>query len=169
MTGTIKRLGFALLIGGALLLVTGTMGFSAVSAERTASITVADDPDAYLGIVDNSGSSDADVTDTSTGELYYLYDNVGSYDTTNVAITIESIDYGDGTATTNPDLTVTIRNADLLEGVTQNYDLYVEISCDEGSTESGIGHLTVVFDASDTVSVLAERTTNQTINVDCTS
>lgn len=169
MTGTIKRLGFALLIGGAILLVTGTMGFSSVSAERTVSVTVADDPDAYLGIVDNSHSSDADVTDSTNGELYYLYDNVGSYDTTNVAITIERIDYEDGTATTDPDLTVTIRNADLLEDVTQDYDLYVEISCDEGSTESGTGHLTVVFDASDAVSILAERTTDQTITVDCGS
>ena len=61
----------------ALLLISGTGSFSAMSGERTAQITVVDDADAYLGveqeIVENSESAEDSVTtetdeDTSTTE-----------------------------------------------------------------------------------------------------
>lgn len=47
---TLRRVGLLLVVVGALALVTQAIAFSSVSANRTAELTVVDDPNAYLGM-----------------------------------------------------------------------------------------------------------------------
>lgn len=171
MTRTIRRLGFAFLLLGVTSLVVGTIGFSSVSADRTVNVTIADDPNAYLGVHDNSNSSDANITGSAdTGEVYYLDDNVDEFTVDNVSVEIVEIEYEDGTVNTDPGLRTTIRSADLLDGLlSDKHDFYVEIECSDGSNEQGSIYVTLDFSAKNGITIDLRRTTNERIGVDCTS
>lgn len=165
-----RYVGAALLVCGLALLVTGTGGFDHVANGRTATIDVTGDPDAYLGIVDNSGDAGASIDGgNDTGNLYFLDDNAGAFaDSSAFATDVVRVDYDDGTSDTDPGLSATVRSTDAVESLSTSHDYVLEVVCDDGATDQGTGYVVVAITATGDDVVDAERTTNNQIGIDCT-
>lgn len=155
--GTLRRLGLVLLVGGALLLVTATVGFSGVSADRPTSVTLADDPDAYLGIVENTDTLTVGNDDDAV--LFQLNDNVGNFDagsTDDVGATFVSFN-GDGSY----GLVASVELSDV-----DGHDWDVVIACGEETDLDDEGHVTVEITAQNGISITGDRTTGP-VEVQC--
>lgn len=164
-----QRTGVVLLVCGLSLLVIASSGVDYLMADRTATITVVADPDAYLGIVDNSGDSSADITgQNDTGNIYFLDDNANAFaDASAFTSTVLRVDYNE-TTDTDPGLSATIRNTGIVEGLTTSHEYVLQIECKDDVSDQGIGYVTVAITGTGDDIVNMERTTNQTVSIDCT-
>jgi hypothetical protein len=152
-----------LVLAGAVAFAGTTGGFTATAADRTATVTLADDANAYLGVVD-----DTDVTGSllsfSSGEsvtVYYLDDNVDAYDTnTTDEVSAELVAFGDDA---DPNMTVDVTTS------SDGYDWQVELRCGNEDRDLDSGYATIEITASSDVTVVAERTTNNQVNPNCAS
>jgi hypothetical protein len=159
-----------MLLCGAALLVTSSVGFDYVMADRTGNITVADDPDAYLGVVDNSADTAADIEgENDTGNAYFLDDNAGAFaDASAFDSAVIQIDYDDGTTATDPGVYATVRNTDVIGSLTTSHDYVLQLECEDTADDQGTGYVTVAVTATGDATVDLERTTNQKISINCT-
>ncbi|WP_138798150.1 hypothetical protein [Halostella sp. PRR32] len=164
-----QRLGAVLLLCGAALLVTGSVGFADVMADRPGNITVANDPDAYLGVTDNSADSAASISGgNDTGNAYFLDDNAAAFGGASAFDTaVDRIDYDDGTTDTDPGVYATVRDTDAV-GLTTSHDYVLQLECKDGATDQGTGYVTVSVTATGDETVDLQRTTNQKLSIDCT-
>lgn len=165
-----RRLGAALLLCGAALLVVSSVGFDYATVERSSTVQVADDPDAYLGIVDNSADASANVDgENDTGNAYFLDDNANAFgDASAFQSSVVRVDYDDGTTDTDPGLYATIRNTDVIESLTSSHDFVLQLECEDTADDQGVGYVTVAVTATGDDIVDAQRTTNQQLSIDCT-
>ena len=165
-----RVLGGVLLVCGAALLVVGAGGFDQALTDRTGTVAVVNDPDAYLGIVDNSADSGANVNGSGdTGNIYFLDDNAGAFaDSSAFDESVVRVAYDNGTTDSDPGLTATVRNTDVLTSLTTDHDYVLQLECEDGASDQGTGTVTVSITATGDDDVDAERTTNETISIDCT-
>ena len=170
MTRRRRRLGAALLLCGAALLVVSSVGFDYTRAERSSTIQVANDSDAYLGIVDNSGDSAANVDgENDTGNAYFLDDNADAFGNASAFQgSVVRVDYDDGTTDTDPGLYATVRNTDVVESLTTSRDFVLQLECEDAADDQGVGYVTVAVTATGDAVVDVQRTTNQQLSIDCT-
>lgn len=153
---SLRNVGIALAVLGAVVLLSPTLGFQTLEADRSVTADTASDPNALLGVIDNSDTAEADVTTDSSGVPYLLDDNHGAFDVDEVTATAVAFDG----QPTNLQANVT--------GDPGTNDFRLEVSCGNSALD-GSGTLTVAIDAADSVSIGLERTTNQPVSVDCRS
>lgn len=165
-----QHAGAVLVVLGLAFLVVGSGGFDLQMADRTTTIDVANDPDAYLGIVDNSADAGANIDGgNDTGNVYFLDDNANAFaDASAFSGTVVRVDYDDGTTDTDPGLNASVRNTDVVESLTTSHDFVLQLECEDGSSDQGNGSVTVAITATGDDVVDGERTTTETINIDCT-
>lgn len=152
----LRSVGLVLVVLGAAVLVSPSLGFQTLEADRSVTAETAPDPDALLGVVDNSAAAEADVTADSTGIPFYLDDNHGDFDAGDIIASAVSFG-GSSTA--------------LQANVTADpgaHDFRIDVSCGNSALDAD-GVLTVGIGAADGVTVDLERTTDQQISVDCRS
>ncbi|PCR91385.1 hypothetical protein [Natrinema ejinorense] len=141
---------------GVITMAGPTFGFSSLAADRGVQVTAVDDPNAFLGVVDNSGSTDADIGNSNDeSSLYYLNDNAGEFSSAS-AISADVTGFN-GEATS--------LNA-RVEADSGTDDYVVTVDCGS-SNRKGDGTVTVDIVAADGIRVEMERTTAETISVNC--
>ncbi|WP_254521418.1 hypothetical protein [Natrinema caseinilyticum] len=133
-----------------------TFGFSSLAADRGVQVDTTNDPMAYLGIVDNSGSVDADIQNSNGNSLlYYLDDNVGVFSSSDM-ITADVVAF-DGSPT---GLNATV------EPASGSNDYVVSVSCGSSNLNAQ-GTATVDIVADGAARVELQRTTVNQIDVNC--
>lgn len=147
-------IGFMLV--GAFLIAAPAFGFSTMGADRGVDAWTGPDPEAYLGVVDNSDDRDADVAPRTDrrGEVFYLNDTVDAFDSSAVDATAVSFD-GEPT-----DLQASVEPSD------GEHDYVVAVSCGDSRTNAD-GRLELDFSADGRVGVELTRTTTEQIRVNC--
>lgn len=161
MNGTIRYLGFALIVAGALLLVSGTMGFSAVSADRSTTVAVADDPDAYLGLVDDSDTGPT-VEPGDGATLFLLADNADEFDTDSADdLDAAFVAFNDG-SDADYGLEASVEPSDGGDS-----DWEVRLDCGSDDELNGKATVTVEITARNGIAITGERTTGNEIEVAC--
>lgn len=153
-TNTFAKLGLVFVVVGAVALSGPVFGFSTLAADRDLNVATAEDPDGYLGIHDNSGSSDSDVKKNGPGEVFYLDDNVGSLEASDIDVT--NVLYDGSQSSLDGDV---VTNGG-------EHDFTVQISCGDSNLKDP-GEITVQLDVSGDVAIELDRTTDQTVDVKC--
>lgn len=139
-----------------MLLVGPTFGFSSIAADRGIQITTMDDPNGYLGIVDNSDSPDSNIQNRNDESLlYYLNDNSGEF--SSAAVISANVISFEG-ATTGLEARV--------EADSGSSDFAVIVDCGS-SDRKAQGRVTVEMIADNGIRVELQRTTENTIDVSC--
>ncbi|MBX0295306.1 hypothetical protein [Haloarcula nitratireducens] len=156
-----RRVALAVVAVAALAFAVGSGGFSSVTADRTASVEVVGDEDAYMALnysdsqVELSGSSEYDDTFvTATNQFAQPVNFTIEYD----------VSTDEGLSASPASDTVTSQSV----GVGNERDVTVQFNC----TGSGQQNATVEFGArAEGASVFAETTENRTVEyqVDCSS
>lgn len=133
--------------------------FSTVDADRAAAFQVVDDPDGYLGIVDNSGN--IGTVDKDAQDVYYLDDNAGgAFDATGITVSIV------GYANCTSGSTAACPSVDVSPS-SDGHDFEVVVSCD-GTDIQATDSMTLSIRAEgDGVVVDAQRTTTSQVSTNC--
>lgn len=154
--GSLTKLGLVLVVAGALLMAGPVFGFSTISADRGVSVGTAEDPEALLGIMDNSGTTSADIHPSTgqEGDVFFLNDNAGHFSVNDISADVLAFN-GATTA-----LTASVETAD------DNNDFVVHVRCGD-STLNDAGQLTVQLTAESAISLELKRTTMNQIDVQC--
>lgn len=150
------KVAIAFILIGAVLLAGPTFGFSSIAADRGVMIAVTDDPNAYLGVIDNSESTAANIQNKNDESLlYYLNDNTGAFSSEEM-IDADAIAF-EG-STTGLEARV--------EADSGSNDFAVIVSCGSSNLKAQ-GSLTIEIAASNGDRVELQRTTTDTIDVSC--
>lgn len=155
--GSITTLAVLFVLAGAMLLAGPAFGFSTLDADRGVSASTADDPNAYLGVIDNSAASGADVhpRNDRRGEVFYLNDNADAFDASSIEATAVAFDGG----ATNLQATV--------ETASGGNDYVIAVRCGGSTRNNADGTLEVDVTAEGSLGVELTRTTSQPISVNC--
>lgn len=165
MTGTRVLLLAAL----ALSVVTSAGAFTAVDADRRASVTVVDDENAYLGLVENrtiaTAGGEVDAPESQEVNTFAQDGAVGTiFDVTNqFSTTLTRVDASAEAASDDVELTVEADHTPSSLGVGERGTVRARIEC------SGAGPVTTTVDVTVTVtgaSVAAERVDKE-VTVTC--
>ncbi|AFZ74517.1 hypothetical protein [Natronobacterium gregoryi] len=147
---TVTILGVAFVLAGTVLLTVPAYGFSTSNADRGVAVQTAEDSDALLEITDSS--QEAAVTPESPTAIFDLLDTTGQID--DVTVISASIT---GVEATALDVTATPTDADRYS---------VTVACHESERETA-ATVTVTLETSGTVHVVADRTTDHALQIEC--
>ncbi|ELY91789.1 hypothetical protein C483_09629 [Natrialba hulunbeirensis JCM 10989] len=146
---TITLFGVALVLIGTVLLAGPAFGFATISADRGVMVQTAGDDEGLLEITDTSDG--ATVSPENEPTLFEVMDTTGQISD----ITVDSVSIA-GTET-----------ADLDVIVEQDDGTYtVSVACDESDRETA-ATISVTLEASGDVHVVADRTTENTVSIEC--
>lgn len=155
MHWNVGYVGLALVLVGATLLASPTLGFETIAADRTTNVSTTEDPSALLGVVDNSGSANSEIKHNNPGVVYYLNDNAGEFpDAADIQADVVSFDGG------STGLVASVQPS------TSADDYEVVVECGTAGF-NGDGTVTVAIEATGPVTVDVERTTTQQVSVKC--
>lgn len=145
-----------LIVVGVVTMAGPMFGFSSLAADRGVQVAAVDDPNGFLGVVDNSGSTDANIRNSNDeSSLYYLNDNAGEFSSADAISADVTAFNGE---TTELDARV--------EADSGSNDYVVTVDCGN-SNQKGDGTVTVDLFAAEGVRVELERMTAETISVNC--
>lgn len=152
-----------MLLVGIVLFATTTGGFAATAADRPATITLAGDADAYLGISDDTAAAGSTLS-FGSGEsvtIYSLDDNAGMYDTsTTDDVSATLLAFG---SDTSPNMTVDVAVS------SDGHDWRVTLRCGTEDRDLAPAPATVRLTASGGNTIVAERTTGNEVDPNCGS
>ncbi|WP_092930592.1 hypothetical protein [Natrinema hispanicum] len=83
MKRALTTVAVGLIVLGMIAMAGPTFGFSSAAADREVQVATSDDPNAYLGIIDNTVSNDIKVNKGNSGSVYDLNDNAGTLSSAN--------------------------------------------------------------------------------------
>ncbi|ELZ00928.1 hypothetical protein C482_08708 [Natrialba chahannaoensis JCM 10990] len=147
---TLTTLGIWFIIFGAVLLAGPVFGFGTISADRGVMVQTADDSDSLLKITDTSEQTV--VTPESDAVFFQLTDTTEQIDD----ITVESVSIT-GVETAGLDVTA--------EQIDEN-EYTVSVACHESDIETD-APVSVTLEATGDVHVVADRTTNHAVSIEC--
>lgn len=147
--------GLLLVIVGVALLTPSTFGGDSIVADRLTTFETTDDPDALLGVHDNSDSPEADVTppNDERGTVFYLDDNAEAFDTIDAEIV--AFEGGDQDAL----------DATVVDSQDSAFDYQLDVICDSDVMASDVT-VTVAIATEGEVAVELERESGE-IDVQC--
>ncbi|OIB58948.1 hypothetical protein [Natrialba sp. SSL1] len=147
---TITLLGVALVLIGTVLLAGPAFGFATISADRGVMVQTAGDDEGLLEITDTSEQTT--VTPESDADLFQVTDTTNQVDD----VTVESVSLG-GVETAGLDVTTE---------QTDDNVYAVSVACDESDTETD-APISVILEASGDVHIVADRTTEHGVSLEC--
>lgn len=157
MSRSLRRVAVVLVLAGVLAMAPQQLAYSSVEADRVTDVRTVTDPDAYLGIVDNSPNLG---TIQDSGDLYYIDDNAGGvFDATDFTVSVVS--YANCTTDTSVSCpAVSVGSS------TDGYDFELVVSCSDTDIKA-TDTMTVSIRAASSVTVEADRTTSAAVDTNC--
>ena len=142
------------------MLFGGGGAFTNLNADRGVNVSATSDPDALLGLVDNSSGSEIKGP-SDTALLYEITDNAGVFSAGDIEVTVSKLVDQSGTEITDPPVQAAVSGS--------GTQFTVDISCSGDDSSLGDAYeIEVEFDAvSDSLSINATRTTDSFVDITC--